>query len=54
VSCRDLRDDRMVRGYVLTLRDVTSRLVRGEEAIRQALLNRPAGQNRNNSASKFR
>jgi PAS domain S-box-containing protein len=54
VSCRDLRDDRMVRGYVLTLRDVTSRHVRSEEEIRQALRNRPAGQNRQNSANKFR
>jgi PAS domain S-box-containing protein len=54
VSCRDLRDDRMVRGYVLTLRDVTSQHVRREEEIRQALRNRPAGQNRQSSANKFR
>ena len=54
VSCRDVRDDRMVRGYVLTLRDVTSRQARSEEEIRQALRNRPAGQNRQSSANKFR
>jgi PAS domain-containing protein len=54
VSCRDLRDDRMVRGYVLTLRDTTSQQVRGEEEIRQSLLNSPAGHNRQNSANKFR
>jgi PAS domain S-box-containing protein len=54
VSCRDLCGDRMVRGYVLTLRDVTSRHVRSEAEIREALRNRPAGQNRQNSANKFR
>jgi PAS domain S-box-containing protein len=54
VSCRDLRDDRMVRGYVLTLRDVTTRRVRAEHEMRQALRNRPAGQNRESSANKFR
>jgi PAS domain S-box-containing protein len=54
VSCRDLRDDRMVRGYVLTLRDVTSERKRHEDEIRQALRSRPAGQNRHNSANKFR
>ena len=54
VSCRDLRDDRMVRGYVLTLRDVTACRTRAEHEIRQALRNRPAGQNRESSANKFR
>jgi PAS domain S-box-containing protein len=54
VRCRDLRDDRMVRGYVLTLSDVTSRQAHREEEIRQALRNRPAGQNRQSSANKFR
>ena len=54
VSCRDLRDDRMVRGYVLTLRDATVENQRHEEEIRQALRTRPAGQNRHNSANKFR
>jgi PAS domain S-box-containing protein len=54
VSCRDLRDDRMVRGYVLTLRDVTVQAQRQEEEIRQALRTSPAGQNRHNSANKFR
>lgn len=54
VSCRDLRDDRMVRGYVLTLRDATVESQRHEEEIRQALRTRPAGQNRHNSANKFR
>jgi PAS domain-containing protein len=54
VSCRDLRDDRMVRGYVLTLRDATAESKRHEDEIRQALRTRPAGQNRHNSASKFR
>jgi PAS domain S-box-containing protein len=54
VSCRDLRDDRMVRGYVLTLRDVTAERKRHEDEIRQALRARPAGQNRHNSSNKFR
>jgi PAS domain S-box-containing protein len=54
VSCRDLRDDRVVRGYVLTLRDVTVENKRHEEEIRQALRTRPAGQNRHNSSNKFR
>jgi PAS domain S-box-containing protein len=54
VSCRDLRDDRMVRGFVLTLRDVTLRQERVEEQIRQALRGRAAGHNRHNSANKFR
>jgi PAS domain S-box-containing protein len=54
VSCRDLRGDRMVRGFVLTLRDVTMRQEQVEEQMRQALLNRPAGHNRHNSANKFR
>lgn len=54
VSCRDLRDDRMVRGYVLTLRDVTVLAKQHEDEIRQALRSRPAGQNRHNSANKFR
>jgi PAS domain S-box-containing protein len=54
VSCRDLRDDRMVRGYVLTLRDVTVLAKAHEDEIRQALRTRPAGQNRHNSSNKFR
>jgi PAS domain S-box-containing protein len=54
VSCRDLRDDRMVRGYVLTLRDVTAQTRRHEDEVRQALRARPAGQNRHNSSNKFR
>jgi PAS domain S-box-containing protein len=54
VSCRDLRDDRMVRGYILTLRDATQERQRHEDEVRQALRSRPAGQNRHNSSNKFR
>jgi PAS domain S-box-containing protein len=54
VSCRDLRGDRMVRGYVITLRDVTERWRAEREIIRQALDATPAGQNRHSSSTKFR
>jgi PAS domain S-box-containing protein len=54
VTCRDLRDDRMVRGYILTLRDVTSGQLRAEREIGQTLRNRPAGLNRRSAANKFR
>jgi PAS domain S-box-containing protein len=46
VSCRDLRADRMVRGYVITLRDVTDRRRHEQDLIRQALEASSAGQNR--------
>jgi PAS domain S-box-containing protein len=54
VSCRDLRGDRMVRGYVITLRDVTDRRRHEQALIRQALEASPAGQNRHSAAMKFR
>jgi PAS domain S-box-containing protein len=54
VSCRDLRHDRMVRGLVITMRDVTERRSHDAERIRRALLGSPAGLNRRNSASKYR
>jgi PAS domain S-box-containing protein len=54
VSCQDLRADRLVRGYVITLRDMTERLRTERELIRQALEASPAGQNRHSSATKFR
>jgi PAS domain S-box-containing protein len=54
VSYRDLRHDRMVRGFVLTMRDITERRRHEQEMIRYALQSSPAGQNRRKSADKFR
>jgi PAS domain S-box-containing protein len=54
VSCRDLRQDRMVRGLVITMRDVTDRRSHERESIQRTLLGSPAGLNRRNSASKYR
>ncbi|NJC83217.1 PAS domain S-box protein [Planosporangium mesophilum] len=54
VSCRDLRADRMVRGIVVTMRDVTAQRGQERELIRQALLDSPAGFNRRSSTSKYR
>jgi PAS domain S-box-containing protein len=54
VRCRDLRADRMVRGYVITLRDVTQQRRAERDLIRQTLEATPAGQNRHSSATKFR
>ncbi|GIH16386.1 hypothetical protein Raf01_45580 [Rugosimonospora africana] len=48
VSCRDLRQDRMVRGYVITLRDLTEQGTGAgqRESIQRALSASPAAQNR--------
>jgi PAS domain S-box-containing protein len=54
VSCRDLRSDRTVRGFVITMRDVTVQRGQERELIRQALLDSPAGFNRRSSANKYR
>lgn len=54
VTCRDLRGDRMVRGYVITLRDVTKRRQQEQERIRQVLEASPGGQNRQSSTTKYR
>jgi PAS domain S-box-containing protein len=54
VSYRDLRTDRMVRGYVVTLHDMTERRAREAEAARRALESLPAGQNRLSANRKFR
>jgi PAS domain S-box-containing protein len=54
VDCRDLRRDRMVRGFVFTMRDVTERRRHEQELIQRALRTSPAGQNRRSSADKFR
>lgn len=53
-TCRDLRTDRAVCGYVITLRDVSGRRELEQELIRQTLEASPAGQNRHSSAAKFR
>jgi PAS domain S-box-containing protein len=53
VNCRDLRHDRMVRGYVITLRDVTENDSVTRESIQRALGASPAGQNRKNSHRLF-
>ncbi|GIJ49111.1 hypothetical protein Val02_59970 [Virgisporangium aliadipatigenens] len=53
VSFRDLRHDRMVRGYVLTLHDITERRAREAEATRRALQGLPADQNRQSANRKF-
>jgi PAS domain S-box-containing protein len=54
VDCRDLRQDRTVRGYVIRMRDVTGDMVRQREIIQQALDATPAGHNRRNSHSRYR
>jgi PAS domain S-box-containing protein len=53
VSYRDLRRDRIVRGFVLTLRDITDQQARRRAAILRALEASPAGQNRRSVAKKF-
>lgn len=54
VSCRDLRDDRMVQGLVITLRDVTERRRREQELIRRAVQDSAPGKNRRSVANRFR
>ncbi|MBT8227759.1 MAG: PAS domain S-box protein [Dactylosporangium sp.] len=54
VSFRDLRADRMVRGFVITMRDVTERREREQQLIRRALESSSGWQNRQSSLSRFR
>jgi PAS domain S-box-containing protein len=53
VSCRDLRQDRMVRGYVITLRDLTEHGAGQRESIQRVLGASPAAQNRESSHGRF-
>jgi PAS domain S-box-containing protein len=53
VTYRDLRADRMVRGFVVTMHDVTDRHEAEEQLRRQALQASPGGKNRRSSARKF-
>jgi PAS domain S-box-containing protein len=53
VICRDLRRDRMVRGFVVTMRDAAVRRAQEQEAIRRALEDSSAGQNRRSALNKF-
>jgi len=43
VNCRDLREDRTVRGYVITMRDITHDDPRQRDLIQQALAMSPGG-----------
>jgi PAS domain S-box-containing protein len=53
VTYRDLRRDRVVRGFVLTLRDVSEQQARRRAVLGRALESSPAGQNRRSVAKKF-
>nr|BFE57198.1 hypothetical protein GCM10020063_017240 [Dactylosporangium thailandense] len=53
VIFRDLRDDRLVRGMVVTLHDVTQDRRAEHELLRRAFTDTPAAQNRDSSARKF-
>jgi PAS domain S-box-containing protein len=53
VTYRDLRADRMVRGFVVTMHDATERHLIEERLRRQALQASPGGKNRRSSARKF-
>ncbi|GAA5188222.1 hypothetical protein GCM10023322_38400 [Rugosimonospora acidiphila] len=53
VSCRDLRHDRRVRGYVITMRDLAEQEAMQRESIRRALSALPAAQNRERSHRRF-
>jgi len=53
VSYRDLRDDRLVRGFVITLRDITADRAARLETLRRAIESSPAGQNRRSVSKKF-
>jgi PAS domain S-box-containing protein len=53
VVFRDLRDDRLVRGMVVTLHDVTAERRTEHEALSRAFTDTPAAQNRDSSARKF-
>lgn len=54
VNCRDLRQDRMVRGFVITMRDITEWHPEEQELIERALRASPGDKNRRSSADKFR
>ena len=54
VTMRDLRRDRMVRGYVLTMRDVTERYTQERELLAESLRHTPAWRNRQNLHNRFR
>jgi PAS domain S-box-containing protein len=53
VSYRDLREDRLVRGFVITLRDITAERAAQQESVRRAIESSPAGQNRRSVSKKF-
>ncbi|WP_433203465.1 PAS domain-containing protein [Dactylosporangium sp. CS-047395] len=53
VIFRDLRDDRLVRGMVVTLHDVTEDRRTEHELLRRAFTDTPAAQNRDSSSRKF-
>jgi PAS domain S-box-containing protein len=54
VRCRDRRRDRMVQGFVITMRDVTAQRRHEQEGMLRALRSTAAGQNCESLASKFR
>ena len=54
VNCRDLRRDRMVRGLVITMCDVTERRRHESDAIRDSVRTSSAGRNRRSAQSKYR
>jgi PAS domain-containing protein len=54
VASRDLRKDRIVRGFVITMREVIARREYDREGIRRSLSASPAGQNRRSATNKFR
>lgn len=53
VSYRDLRRDRIVRGIVITMRDITKEQAEHRQVIRRTLDASPAGQNRRSVAKKY-
>jgi PAS domain S-box-containing protein len=53
VSYRDLRHDRIVRGIIVTMRDITAEQEQRLESIRRTLDASPAGQNRRSVSRKF-
>jgi PAS domain S-box-containing protein len=53
VSYRDLREDRLVRGFVITLRDITAERAVQQETVRRTIESSPAGQNRRSVSKKF-
>lgn len=53
VSFRDLRDDRLVRGMVITMRDVTEQRRHELDLLRRHWEDTPGAANRDNSARKY-